>query len=54
MNVRADVFNAFNNQDTTQVQEGAEQTTGAVNPNFQEITDTQAARRVRFGVGLTF
>ena len=54
MNVRADVFNVLNNQDTTQVQEGADQTTGAVNPNFQEITDTQAARRVRFGVGLTF
>ncbi len=54
MNVRADVFNVLNNQETTQVQEGADQTTGAINPNFQEITDTQAARRVRFGVGLTF
>jgi hypothetical protein len=54
MNVRADVFNVLNNQHVTQVQEGADQTTGAINPNFLETTDTQAARRVRFGVGLTF
>jgi outer membrane receptor protein involved in Fe transport len=54
MNARMDVFNVLNNQATTSVQEGSEQTTGADNPNFMATTDTQAARRVRFGVGLTF
>jgi len=54
MNARVDVFNVINNQSTTSVQEGSEQTTGAINPNFMATTDTQAARRVRFGVGLTF
>jgi outer membrane receptor protein involved in Fe transport len=54
MNVRADVFNVLNNQHVTQVVESAEQTTGAPQENFLEPTDTQAARRVRLGVGLTF
>jgi hypothetical protein len=54
MNARMDVFNVLNNQHVTAVQEGAEQTTGAPNDRFMEPTDTQAARRVRFGVGLTF
>jgi hypothetical protein len=54
MNVRMDVFNVLNNQHVTSVSEGSEQATGADNPNFLEATDTQAARRVRFGVGLTF
>jgi hypothetical protein len=54
MNVRMDVFNVLNNQHVTSVQEGSEQSTGAEQPNFLAPIDTQAARRVRFGVGLTF
>ena len=54
MNARVDVFNVLNNQETTQVIESADQTTGAPQENFLATNDVQAARRVRFGVGLTF
>jgi outer membrane receptor protein involved in Fe transport len=54
MNVRADVFNVFDNDTVTQVNEFAEQANGAVQPNYLRATDFQSARRVRFGLGLHF
>ncbi|MCK5379120.1 MAG: TonB-dependent receptor, partial [Acidobacteria bacterium] len=54
MNVRLDIFNMFDNDASTEVNELADQETGAVNPNYTKVTHYQQPRRVRIGFGLTF
>lgn len=54
MNVRLDVFNIFNNLNATEVQEYADQDSGAANPHYLDPTHFQQPRRVRLGFGLVF
>jgi hypothetical protein len=54
MNVRVDVFNLFDNDAVTEIDEFGDTDSGGVNPNFLEPTQYQPARSVRFGVGINF
>ncbi len=54
MNVRLDVFNVFDNNNATEVNEFADQDSGAVNPHYLFDTHFQQPRRVRVGFGLNF
>ncbi len=54
MNVRLDVFNIFDNSNPTEVQEYADQDSGAANPHYLDPTHFQQPRRVRLGFGLVF
>ncbi len=54
LNLRVDVFNVFGNHAATEVEERAEDDTGAPAPYYGEAFAYQTPRRVRFGVGLSF
>jgi len=54
MNVRLDIFNIFDNSNPTEVNEFADQDSGAANPHYLFDTHFQQPRRVRLGFGLTF
>ena len=54
MNVRLDIFNIFDNSDTTEVDEFGEDAGGFINTNYLATTRYQAPRRVRLGFGLVF
>ena len=52
--VRADVFNVFNQDAVTEVDEFAEYSSSATNPDYGKAIGYQSPRRVRFGVGINF
>jgi len=52
--VRADVFNVFDSDAVTQVNETADEESGVADVNFLSDTRFQSPRRVRFSVGFTF
>ncbi|MBI4915549.1 MAG: TonB-dependent receptor [Acidobacteria bacterium] len=52
--VRADVFNVFNQDAVTEVDEFAEYNSSATNPDYGKAIGYQSPRRVRFGVGIKF
>jgi hypothetical protein len=54
LDFRIDVFNVFDNHAVTEVQERAEDATGAPDPTYGEAITHQTPRRVRFGVGVRF
>jgi hypothetical protein len=54
MNVRLDVFNLFDNDYVTEVDEQADLDSGGVNEEFLSPLQFQAPRVVRLGFGITF
>ena len=53
-NLRLDVLNVFDNHAVTEVEERAEDATGAPDPYYRETIAHQTPRRVRLGVGVSF
>ena len=51
---RADVFNVFDLDTATEVDEQGDEESGAVNTHFLDDTSFQQPRAVRFNVGLRF
>ncbi len=54
LQLRADVFNIFDQDTVTEVDEGADEESGAVNTTYLEPTRFQRPRGVRFMVGIDF
>ena len=54
LNLRLDVFNVFDTHAVTEVDESAEDDTGAPSATYGETTSHQTPRRVRFGIGVRF
>ncbi|RLB68304.1 MAG: hypothetical protein DRH08_01325, partial [Deltaproteobacteria bacterium] len=54
IDLRLDVFNIFDSDEVTEVNEFGEMSLGVANPNYRRPTHHQSARSVRFGVGLHF
>ena len=54
VSLRLDIFNLFDNDGITEVDEEGDLETGEVNEYFQTPTHYQSPRSVRFGVGFTF
>ncbi len=54
LSARIDIFNVLDNDSTTEVNELADQESGAVNTRYLAQTNTQNPRRVRFGLSLRF
>ncbi|MCU0275027.1 MAG: TonB-dependent receptor, partial [Acidimicrobiales bacterium] len=54
VSLRLDVFNLFDNDAVTEVEERAEDDAGAPNPLYGEAVAHQTARRVRLGFGVSF
>jgi hypothetical protein len=52
--VRLDVFNVFDNDAVTRLDEFGELDNGETNPTYSETINHQNPRRVRFGVGASF
>jgi hypothetical protein len=52
--LRLDVFNVFDNAYETEVNEFAEQATGAPDPYYREPVHHQTPRRIRLGFGMSF
>ncbi len=54
MNVRVDVFNLLDADTATEVDEFADQNSGARNPHYRAPTHFQEPRRIRIGFGMSF
>jgi outer membrane receptor protein involved in Fe transport len=54
MNLRLDVFNVFDNDAVTRLDEFGELDNGETNPTYGETINHQNPRRVRFGIGASF
>jgi len=51
---RLDIFNIFDGDGVTEVNEFGEMSLGVANPHYRRPTHHQSARSVRLGVGLHF